>query len=174
MKKISLALLSLLMMCTLTGCTNNDKKDESKDKTEEKDTSKDTSNNEGSISDVMKYMQENGIEYSDDKTLSDFDWAAKEGTSFKYNDQDVYLYRVDTTNSQMSDVLKNVQTNNAITANQNGTNTEYAARVNGNYLLIFDKDAAMDELVEIFNKYKENTNDANSNTDESSNTNDAE
>lgn len=165
MKKLNLALLSLLMMCSLTGCMNNDKKDESKDKTEEKDTSKDTEKTKDSISDVMTYMKENGVEYSDDKTLSDFDWAAKEGTSFKYNDQDVYLYRVDSSNSQMSEVLNNVKSSNAITANQNGTNTEYAARVNGNYLLIFDKDAAIDELVDIFNKYKVETTDTNNKDD---------
>lgn len=163
MKKLNLALLSLLMMCSLTGCMNNDKKDESKDKTEEKDTSKDTEKTNDSISDVMTYMKENGVEYSDDKTLSDFDWAAKEGTSFKYNDQDVYLYRVDSTNSEMNEILNNVKTNNAITANQNGTNTEYAARVNGNYLLIFNKDAAIDELVDIFNKYKVGNTDTNTN-----------
>lgn len=163
MKKLNLALLSLLMMCSLTGCMNNDKKDESKDKTEEKDTSKDTEKTNDSISDVMTYMKENGVEYSDDKTLSDFDWAAKEGTSFKYNDQDVYLYRVDSTNSEMNEILNNVKTNNAITANQNGTNTEYAARVNGNYLLIFNKDAALDELVDIFNKYKVGNTDTNTN-----------
>lgn len=163
MKKLNLALLSLLMMCSLTGCMNNDKKDESKDKTEEKDTSKDTEKTNDSISDVMTYMKENGVEYSNDKTLSDFDWAAKEGTSFKYNDQDVYLYRVDSTNSEMNEILNNVKTNNAITANQNGTNTEYAARVNGNYLLIFNKDAAIDELVDIFNKYKVGNTDTNTN-----------
>lgn len=165
MKKLNLALLSLLMMCSLTGCMNNDKKDESKDKTEEKDTSKDAEKTKDSISDVMTYMKENGVEYSDDKTLSDFDWAAKEGTSFKYNDQDVYLYRVDSSNSQMSEVLNNVKSSNVITANQNGTNTEYAARVNGNYLLIFDKDAAIDELVDIFNKYKVETTDTNNKDD---------
>lgn len=163
MKKLNLALLSLLMMCSLTGCMNNDKKDESKDKTEEKDTSKDTEKTNDSISDVMTYMKENGVEYSNDKTLSDFDWAAKEGTSFKYNNQDVYLYRVDSTNSEMNEILNNVKTNNAITANQNGTNTEYAARVNGNYLLIFNKDAALDELVDIFNKYKVGNTDTNTN-----------
>lgn len=163
MKKLNLALLSLLMMCSLTGCMNNDKKDESKDKTEEKDTSKDTEKTNDSISDVMTYMKENGVEYSNDKTLSDFDWAAKEGTSFKYNDQDVYLYRVDSTNSEMNEILNNVKTNNAITANQNGTNTEYAASFNGNYLLIFNKDAAIDELVDIFNKYKVGNTDTNTN-----------
>lgn len=164
MKKIKLALLSLLMLCSLTGCMNNDKKeDSSKDKTEEKDKdqNKDKEKDTSSISDVMSYMKENGIDYSNDKTLSDFDWAAKEGTSFRYNDQDIYLYKVDSSNSEMNKIIENVKSNNMITANQNGTETDYAARVNGNYLLIYDKEAAMDELVDIFNKYKVN----NSETD---------
>lgn len=163
MKKFSLALLSLLMMCSLAGCMNNDKKDDAKDKTEEKDKKTKTNEDNGSISDVMNYMKENGIEYTNDKTLSDFDWAAKEGTSFTYDGKSVYLYRVDGTNTEMNEVLSRVKSSNAITANQNGQDMEYSARANGNYLLIYDKDAMLDDLVEIFNKY--DTNNTGNDTD---------
>ncbi|NBK97058.1 MAG: hypothetical protein EOM50_03405 [Erysipelotrichia bacterium] len=153
MRKLNIAFLSLLMMLSLVGCMNNDKKETTSDQSEEKKKTE-TNKEEGSVSDVMNYFKENGIVYDNDKVLSDFDWAAKEGTSFQYNGKSIYLYRVDGSNAQMNEVLNKVKSSNAISANQNGTNKEYSARVNGNYLMIYDQEAAIDELVKIFDKYK--------------------
>lgn len=140
--------LSLLMLFTLGACMGND---EPKKEEEVKETEKKA---EGTIDDVMNYFSDNGYAYTNDQTLSEFNFAAKEGKSFTYNDQTMYLYRVDPSDTQINGLMEEAKKSNIITANQNGTTNEYGARVNGNYLLVYDKGAKMDDFNKMFDAYQ--------------------
>lgn len=150
MKRLSICALSLLLLVSLGGCMNNDKESEKKTEDKVEDTKKKA---EGTIDDVLNYMKTSGYEYTDDQTLSEFNFAAKEGKSFMYNNQMLYLYRVDPSDTQVNGLLEQAKKDNKITANQNGQTNEYGARVNGNYLLVYDKNADMNDFVKNFDKY---------------------
>lgn len=155
MKKAAMAFLSLCMLFSLGACSFRKENGMTENNsTADKGNNTENQKDDGSISDVMDYFKSNNISYRDDKDITKFDWAAKEGKSFVYDGNTFYLYKVDTTDKDVAAMLKKVQTSNAISATQNGTTNEYGAMNNGSYLLIYDKNAAVDKMQEIFSKYK--------------------
>lgn len=158
MKKAAMAFLSLCMLFSLGACSFRKENGMTENNaTGDKGNNTENQKDDGSISDVMDYFKSNNISYRDDKDITKFDWAAKEGKSFVYDGNTFYLYKVDTTDKDVAAMLEKVQTSNAISATQNGTTKEYGAMNNGSYLLIYDKDAAVDKMQEIFSKYKYET-----------------
>ncbi len=169
MKKIKVAMLSLFMVLTMSGCGMVNKTEKAVDDSAEnakKDVKKAEKDMKNGVDDLMAFFKGEGVEYSNDKKLDQFDWPAQEGRSFMYNNQNVYLYKVDPSDAKIAGLLDKAQTSNRISATQNGEQMEYGASVNGSYLLVYDKDAMMDDLVEIFKKYDMKTNQANQNMNE--------
>ena len=127
--------------------------------TAKKDGKEAEKNVQDSMDDLMEFLRGEGVEYTNDKKLDRFDWPAKEGRSFLYNNQNVYLYKVDPSDAKIAGLLDKAQTSNRISATQNGEQMEYGASVNGGYLLVYDQDSAIEDLVEAFKKYEMKTND---------------
>ena len=157
MNKLSKLAMSSLLLFTMAGCSmNNDAEKEAektKDKVEDK-TKEAADDTQGTMDDVMNYFKEKGVSYNNDQTLENFDFAAKEGRSFMVEDQNVYVYRVDSADENMKDLINQASSKNMITASQNGVENQYGATVNGNYLMVYNKDAQLDELVKYFKDYK--------------------
>lgn len=156
MKKLNLLMLSLFMTVSLLGCSRKSepmKKDNTVEKDVKKGVDKAERKTEKTLDDLMNYMKGEGVTYSEDKKINDINWGAREGRSFMYDNQNVYIYEVDTKDQKVAELLRQAKENNRVTASQNGQNMQYGAAVNGNYLMIYDKEAQLDQLVEIFKKY---------------------
>lgn len=172
MKKLSKLALSSLLLFSMAGCSMGkdaeDDAEKAKDKVEDK-TKETVDDTKGTVDDVMSYFKEQGVTYNNDQTLDEFDFAAKEGRSFTVDNQNVYVYRVDSTDENMQKLINQASSHNMITANQDGVENQYGATVNGNYLMVYDKDAQLDELIKYFKgyKYKDPSDAKNATTDAS-------
>lgn len=157
MNQISKIAVSSLLLVTLAGCSmgNEPEKEveKTKDKVEEKskDVAEDT---QGTVDDVMNYFKEKGVAYSNDKTLDNMAFAAKEGKSFMVDNQNVYVYRVDMADENMKTLINQASSHNSIMASQDGVEKQYGATVNGDYLMVYDQDAKIDDVIKQFKGYK--------------------
>lgn len=153
--KIMSAVLCGVLLC---GCSMNE--DSSDGTTNQSNTEKPTPPvDEGNtnMDDMMTYLKDNGIEYSDMASIDQMDFAAHEGRSFMTNGATAYMYRLDSNDASMSELLKQATESGTITTNQNGEQKQYNASVNGNYLLVYDTTTDMTNFTKAFAAYKPNT-----------------
>ncbi|MEG0264683.1 MAG: hypothetical protein RSC93_10045 [Erysipelotrichaceae bacterium] len=150
------ALLVTFMVSLLSGCSYFNKDDTSeKDKVEtskkEKSVEKEASD---SIDEVMKWMEQQGIKYNEMETLNEMNFAAHEGRSFKYNENLVYLYRVNTSDEKMNSFLNETQHSKIVNVNENGVEKQYKALVNRDYLMVYQDGKDISQLETLFPTYK--------------------
>ena len=159
MKKSNLTLMAVSSLCALTllsGCSWMDKEEKKvEDETKEvADKAKDAGDKtKNSIEDMMTYFKDEGLEATDVKTLDNMDFAAHEGRSFMYNGSNVYLYNLNMEDEGMKSLVKDVEKNKTVKVNQDGSEKEYAAMANGSYLLVYDKEADMGDMINTFPTY---------------------
>lgn len=153
MRKWYKVFLSLFLMFTMSACFNDSNKEVMDNA--KKDTEKGMDNMEDSIDNVMRHFESNEVNYENEEMLDNFDFAAKEGRRFKYQNKDVYMYRIDTSDSKVKDLIQNVNDTNRIQASMNNKTMDYGASVNGNYLMVYDKNLKEDDvLLKTFQSYK--------------------
>ncbi len=153
-KAACIALLAALM----GGCSMNDKKDANMKTNETKEAAeksvKDAKNKtEDSIDNVMNYFKDKGLKYENSKAITDIDFAAYEGRSFDYNGSTGYLYRVKTDDDNMKKVLKEAKDNGKVKVSINNKEQEYGAKVNGDFLFLYDTNADWNDVVTAFPNY---------------------
>lgn len=153
MKKIYTSIVSLTLLFVMSACfdnSNNEVMDNAK-----KDVEKGMDYTNDSIDQMMDHFKTNEVNYNDEEKLDNFDFAATEGRRFKYQDQDVYVYRMDMKDEKVNEFIQSVKDDNRIQASLNDKTMEYGASVNGNYLLVYDKNLKEnDALLKTFNSYK--------------------
>lgn len=71
-----------------------------------------------------------------------------------YNGANAYMYNINAEDEQMKALLKDAKEKKTVKVKQNGEEKEYSAMVNGNYLLVYDKDADMGNMLKVFPNYK--------------------
>lgn len=159
MKYITKVGLAFLMVCMVCGCSMfkeaSDDVNNAIDKVE--DT---TTNEEGKLSDLMTYLKDNKITLEDEEELNNFNFAAKEGRSFTYDGNKVYVYSVDTANAAIRTLMNQALTNNQVVASVDGKEVTYGASANDNYLMIYELEAKVDDLLDNFKNYKYEKNSA--------------
>lgn len=149
MKKL---LISMLCVFALCGCGQTDDatkgtENQSNETTPEKPS---TTTTNSTIDDFMRYMKDSGVEYMDEQPLENMNITAHEGRSFTVNGQQGYLYRVDTSDDTMKKLMESAKTNGTVDATQDGVQKSYNAHVNGDYLYIYDKEADMSSIMNVF------------------------
>ena len=169
-----------VMACTLSLCsmlaacsTKDDKKDNNKveNKVENKANTakKDT---EDSIDNMMSYFKEKGVAYDQSENIDQMDFAAYEGRSFMANNNRVYLYRVKSEDENMKKILKEAADKGKVKVNINNKESEYNAKVNGDYLLLYETNADISDVLGAFPGYRAGTTTTTTSTDESDQSND--
>lgn len=155
MKKIQISLLMLIMF-SMSACSMFSSNDTtSQDSVEKEDVVEESKDNTTeSISNIFTHFDDNNIEYTEKEKIENMDFAAEEGYSFRFDNEYVYLYRLDDTDSMMQQVLDEANNRGILTATQNGVDQDYKALVNGNYIMIYNQDATIEDLETKFNEYK--------------------
>lgn len=152
------AALACAFLLVISGCSQNDSDKKVEGNANATDTNppkNDAANtvNE-SMDHMMNYMKENGVTLNDIKELADMDFAAHEGRSFSYEGNTAYLYRLKDSDESMKALLDSAKNTGKVKVNINGEQKDYAAAVNGNYLLIYLQEAKMDDFLKYFDSYK--------------------
>lgn len=155
MKQLLKLTLALLLVSTVSGCAFfNGLKDDVKNEMDKIENEGTADKKEEKLSDLMTYLKDNGIKYENDETLNNFDFAAKEGMSFTVDGEKVYVYRVDTQNEMMNSLMQQAAQSNTVSASRDGVEKKYGASVNGTYLLIYDLESKVNNLLDGFQKYQ--------------------
>lgn len=121
--------------------------------TEQTPTKTTTSASEDSIDYMMTYLKEKGIEISDMKNIENMDFAAHEGRSFMYNGSMAYLYRLNSSDTNMKALLDQAAKEGKVKVSMDGSEMEYTANVNGDYLLVYQDATNMGDMMNAFPGY---------------------
>ncbi|MEG1731824.1 MAG: hypothetical protein RR252_01615 [Longicatena sp.] len=153
----------LFIGAMVSGCSMN-KKEET---TKETDKVSDTTQNDtkkvvdeskqkvnDSVDNVMKYFKDQGVAYDNMKNIENINFAAYEGRSFMSNGQMSYIYRVKSEDENMEKILKEAKNNGKVKVNIDNKEQEYGAKVNGDYLLLYNSSANTTDLLKAFPNYK--------------------
>lgn len=117
-----------------------------------------------SIDNVMDYFNKQGVMYENTQAIDNMDFAAYEGRSFTNNGQTAYLYRVKSEDENMKKVLQEAKDKGKVKVKINDKEEEYGAKVNGEYLLLYNAKADMGEMLTTFPHYQATGMDETSNT----------
>lgn len=166
MKKNMKIVACVLVLCSMMSACNAKKDvEDAKDKVENKaNTAK--KDVDDSIDHFMNYFKEKGVKYESDETIDQMDFAAYEGRSFMFNGSRAYLYRVKSNDENMKKVLQEAKDKGKVKVNVDNKESEYAARVNGDYLLLYDTKADMREVLNAFPGYTPGTTTTTTSTQE--------
>lgn len=163
-KTIRASICLCLSIGVLTGCSINDKKSEKRVETNTKNvvdgtkkiakTAKDDVNDR--IDNVMDYFKTKGVTYDAVQTIDDMGFAAYEGRSFVVDGKTIYLYRVKRDDPSMKKVIKEAQDKGKVRVRIDNKEQEYAAQVNGSYIMLYDSSLPKGNLQQLFPKYVAN------------------
>ena len=170
---------TFLSLTFLGGCSMNDKGTTGNDMSNT-NVGKDISNAledsgkavQDSIDNVMDFLTQKNIKYENMQTLNNMEFAAHEGRSFTIDGKNAYLYRVKEDDENMKKIMEQARKNGKVKVSITGKEMEYNARVNGNYLLLYDPSAKIDEALNAFDTYRydaTNNMDGNNNNDNMTN-----
>ena len=107
-----------------------------------------------SIDNVMDFFTQKNIKYENMQTLDNMEFAAHEGRSFTIDGKNAYLYRVKEDDENMKKIMEQARNNGKVKVSITGKEMEYNARVNGNYLFLYDPSAKIDEALNAFDAYR--------------------
>ncbi|MEG0330358.1 MAG: hypothetical protein RSC10_06585 [Longicatena sp.] len=153
----------LFIGAMVSGCSMNKKEETTKETdkvsdTTQKDTKKVVDESKQKVNDsvdnVMKYFKDQGVAYDNMKNIENINFAAYEGRSFMSNGQMSYIYRVKSEDENMQKILKEAKNNGKVKVNIDNKEQEYGAKVNGDYLLLYNSSANTTDLLKAFPNYK--------------------
>ncbi len=155
----SFAAVACTLVLIISGCSQNDSSDKKMESnanaTDTNPPKNDAANTVNDTMDnMMSYLKDQGITIDDMKDLTDMDFAAHEGRSFSYQGNTAYLYRLKENDESMKALLDSAKNTGTVKVNINGESKDYAASVNDNYLLIYQKEAKMDDFIKLFDTYQ--------------------
>lgn len=140
------------------GCSMNDKnsdKNMNKVKDAADKTADKTKNGvNDSIDNVMDYFKKEGVKFENSKKLENIEFAASEGRSFDMNGKTAYLYHVKSNDENMKKILKEAKDKGTAKVNIDNKEQMYGAKVNGDYLLLYDTQANMNDMLNTFPNYR--------------------
>ena len=165
MKRFMLYMCILLISLSLTGCGwfSNNKNNNQSDLTDVPSTPTQngtTNNNTGnqstgtmyqSVSDYMTALKNGGLMYTNEKEITDFNFAAHEGKEFMMDNQTFYLYRVNSSKSDIQKMLDEIDQNGYVTTTQDGTEMKKYAHRMGDFVLIYPEGYDIQKIDKILN-----------------------
>ncbi len=155
MKLIKILCLSMIALLPLQGCSMNEMKEDANDVKEDVQRPVEEAKDEveDRIDNLTAYFKEKDVELNELQTIEDIDFAADEGRSFTVDGKTVYIYRVNQDDAKMQKVIKEAKENGKVKVNITGMEMEYGARVNQDYLMLYDTSVNVDPIVSVFDSY---------------------
>lgn len=151
---ISKAACLVVIAGLIGGCSINDK-NRDKNLNKVKDAADKTKNDvNDSIDNVMDYFKKEGVKFEHSKKLENIEFAASEGRSFDMNGKTAYLYHVKSDDENMQKILKEAKDKGSVKVNIDNKEQMYGAKVNGDYLLLYDTQANMNDMLNTFPNYR--------------------
>lgn len=108
---------------------------------------------EHTISNMMDYFKDKGLEISNPSAIEELNIPAYEGRMFEVNGASIYLYRLDMNNESMKQLASEAEKNGSLKVNASGVDQDYRALVNGNFLMLYEKDLDVSPLDSLFYEY---------------------
>ena len=104
------------------------------------------------VADYMDVLKKGGMTFKDELEITDINFPAHEGRQFMMNDEQFYLYRVDSTNADVKNMLDEIDKNGYVTTTQDGKEgKKYAYRL-GDFVLIYPDGYDVNKIDSILNK----------------------
>ena len=156
MKKTTKVLLAAFLFTgILQGCSSNNNETTGKEnQSDTGDVANDVKNDiDDSIDNVMSFFNNKKVELENMQPIKNMEFAAYEGKSFEVNGKTAYLYRVKSNDENMKKVLKEAREKGKVRVNIKNKEMEYGAKVNGNFLLLYDPNADMNDVLTTFDGY---------------------
>ena len=102
---------------------------------------------------IMQYLQENDIKITQAEKIDDIPFAAYDGRSVNINGSMVYLYRIDTEDESMKQIISQIKEDGTVYVEKDGQKQQYNGFVYQDYLLLYDRDTDMSAVVDVMNHY---------------------
>lgn len=122
-----------------------------------------SSNREHTIQDMLNSFETSGIKLMNMQSIDKMEFAAHEGRMFELNGETAYLYRMNMEDASMKQLMQEAKDKGSVSVNADGSDQEYSAMVNGDYILLYKKNASIAPLDEAFKNYKPTNNNPNNN-----------
>ena len=172
MKRLLLSICMFLLLVNLTGCgwfsgsnnqnggtTNSNNGTTTPSNPNQVDdggtTNNDALNNQKmykNVNDYMEALKMGGLTFMNEKDITEFNFPAHEGKEFMMNDQTFYLYRVNSTNSDVMKMLDEIDQKGYVMTTQDGKEIKkYAHRID-DYVLIYPEGYDISKIDAILNK----------------------
>lgn len=151
MKKI---VFVFLISFLLLGCQ---KKDESMKDVQEnivEDVKEETQNITHNLEDMLQDFKNQGIVLDSFENIEHTGLNAHEAKVIELNDTKAYLYRLNTSDQQMQQLIDHVKQTGSADVMIQDEKKQYEAVVNGDVLLLYEKDSNLKELRNVFEKYQ--------------------
>ena len=104
------------------------------------------------VSEYMNALKTSGMTFINEKDITDFNFAAYEGKEFMMDNQQFYLYRVNSSNAEVKKMLDEIDKNGYVSTTQDGKEgKKYAYRM-GDFVLIYPEGYDIAKIDSIFNK----------------------
>ena len=85
--------------------------------------------------------------------IDDIPFAAYDGRSVNINGSMVYLYRIDTEDESMKQIISQIKEDGTVYVEKDGQKQQYNGFVYQDYLLLYDRDTDMSAVVDVMNHY---------------------
>lgn len=144
MKRFGIAVFALL----LCGCGWMNKE------TPKTETPTTTETKTSEMKDLFSYFDEKGVVLENAQDMEVVDMNAHEGKTFKYEGNDVYLYRMNLKDETVKKWMDEISSTGKVTINQEGQDGSYDAVINGEYLMVTPSGNDLKTLSEVFKKYE--------------------
>lgn len=156
----------LAILCCLLaagGCSTVEEAEEDVKKTTEdvaeslqKGVGKSVKDSEKTLDDMMEYLEGQGVELTHAAKLDSIEFAAYDGRCFEVDGNMVYLYRIDTEDEQMKQMMSQLKKTGRVQVQKDGQTMEYNGVCKDDYLLLYDTNTQIANLPDIMDRYSSN------------------
>jgi hypothetical protein len=106
------------------------------------------------MNDLFGYFNDQGLTIANAKDISVVDMNAHEGRMFEYENNPVYVYRMNLQDSNIKSWMEEAKNTGKVTINQDGKEETYDAMINGEYMMVTKSGTNLNKLSEAFKKYE--------------------
>lgn len=152
-KTYKIALCAILLLSGCSKMNDTAKKEGNMPTTEQYPSNDMEKKTEDTIDSMMAYLKEKGIEWEQEANIDQMEFAAHEGRSFMVNGQKAYLYRMNSEDASMKQVLEDATNKGKVKVNIDGEEKEYQAQVKNDYLLVYENGEGLNDLMMNFPNY---------------------
>jgi hypothetical protein len=159
----------VMMLCgCLFGCQRNPANSTDSSNTMDnivEDVEEGTQDVVNGLEDMLNDIKDQGISMDSYEKIEHTGLNAYEAYTLKSNGHHAYLYRLNTSDEQMQKLIDHVKQTGTAEVMIENEKKQYEAAVNGNVLLLYDKESDMSDFRKAFEQFKSSTSTAKTEID---------